>query len=81
MVVDYNVNMEEEKPSKESGKSSSELRRERRARRWRKRDSSGEQYTGHKLCTYQNYAPLTPCTGIGGGRQGITGAIDFLTSR
>ena len=41
--------MEGEKPSKESGKSSSELRRERRARRWRKRDSSGEQYTGHNL--------------------------------
>ena len=24
--------------------------------------------------------PTTPCTGIGGGRQGIIGRIDFLTS-
>ena len=23
--------------------------------------------------------PTTPCTGIGGGRQGIVGGIDFLT--
>ena len=25
------------------------------------------------LCTCQYYAPTTPCTGIGGGRQGIVG--------